>query len=316
MENGAETTGIDMVDDSWTKAEALRAVLGGPENWNITPEQLPEYLKSLHERDIIRTNRIRARVDKLVADRNVAENLKAWYWTWCKRPTFHDDYLLAFNRPNTQLVDTGGLGIQGFTENGIKANNQEIEADLVILSTGFEFPGTNCPTANARMTVIGRNGLNIEEKWAKGVATLHGVATHDFPNLFFVGLSQVGAGANYTNYLDTIARHVAGIIARVVEKATPNSKVVVEPMIDAEERWAGEIVKQGITNFALLGCTPSYYNAEGDADKMVAELPDEKKQILARAGTWTRGTIDYAQQLQEWKAGGMEGLDIQVGSYA
>ena len=42
--------------------------------------------------------------------RRAAEALKPWYRQFCKRPTFNDDYLPTFNRPNVTLVDTGGPG--------------------------------------------------------------------------------------------------------------------------------------------------------------------------------------------------------------
>ncbi len=49
---------------------------------------------------------IRARVDAIVEDPKTAEALKPYYPYGCKRPTFHDEYLPTFNRPNVTLVDT------------------------------------------------------------------------------------------------------------------------------------------------------------------------------------------------------------------
>ena len=44
----------------------------------------------------------------------------------------------AFNRPHVQLVDTAGMGIEGFTERGVRANGTEFEVDVIVLATGFE----------------------------------------------------------------------------------------------------------------------------------------------------------------------------------
>jgi cyclohexanone monooxygenase len=33
--------------------------------------------------------------------------MEAWYRQFCKRPTFNDDYLPTFNRPNVTPVDFG-----------------------------------------------------------------------------------------------------------------------------------------------------------------------------------------------------------------
>ena len=49
---------------------------------------------------------IRARVDAIVEDPKTAAALKPYYPYGCKRPTFHDEYLPTFNRPNVHLVDT------------------------------------------------------------------------------------------------------------------------------------------------------------------------------------------------------------------
>ena len=51
--------------------------------------------------DFQKMNQIRARVDRVVKDKKTAEALKPWYRQFCKRPTFNDEYLPAFNRPMT-----------------------------------------------------------------------------------------------------------------------------------------------------------------------------------------------------------------------
>ena len=56
---------------------------------------------------------IRARVDEIVEDPKTAEALKPYYPYGCKRPTFHDEYLPAFNKPNVHLIDTAPTGVAG-----------------------------------------------------------------------------------------------------------------------------------------------------------------------------------------------------------
>src|SRR3546814_13363386 len=58
--------------------------------------------------DFLKMEENRQRVEQIVTDRAAAEALKPYYNVNCKRPTFHDEYLPAFNRPNVTLVDTGG----------------------------------------------------------------------------------------------------------------------------------------------------------------------------------------------------------------
>ena len=81
---------------------------------------------------------IRRRCDAVVQDPETAEALKPWYRLFCKRPCFHDDYLETFNRPNVNLVDTHGEGIQGMNKDGVIANGDVFDCDIVVLATGFE----------------------------------------------------------------------------------------------------------------------------------------------------------------------------------
>ena len=63
--------------------------------------------------DFEKMNQVRARVDEIVEDPATAEALKPWYRQFCKRPTFNDDYLPTFNRPNVTLVDTEARASSG-----------------------------------------------------------------------------------------------------------------------------------------------------------------------------------------------------------
>src|SRR3546814_7936542 len=77
----------------------------------------PEELARLTElADFRKGDKIRARIDDVVTNQQAAEGLKPWYGMLCKRPTFHDDYLQAFNQPNVTLVDTQGRGLDRITE--------------------------------------------------------------------------------------------------------------------------------------------------------------------------------------------------------
>src|SRR3546814_6806923 len=80
--------------------------------------------------------------DLVVTNQQAAEGLKPWYGMLCKRPTFHDDYLQAFNQPNVTLVDTQGRGLDRITETGIVFDGVEYPVDCIIFATGFE-SGTN-----------------------------------------------------------------------------------------------------------------------------------------------------------------------------
>jgi cyclohexanone monooxygenase len=130
--------------------------------------------------DFQKMNDIRARVSSTVSDPEAAEALKPWFGQWCKRPTFNDEYLPTFNRPNVTLVDTSGKGVDRVTAHGVVVNGVEYEVDCLIFATGFEV-GT-AYTRRAEFGMYGRNGVSLSDAWAKGMRTFHGFLSHGFPH--------------------------------------------------------------------------------------------------------------------------------------
>src|SRR5205807_2347848 len=126
--------------------------------------------------DFQKMNEIRGRASATVKDPATAEALKPWFGQWCKRPTFNDEYLPTFNRPNVKLVDTSCTGVEQITERGVVVDGVEYEVDCLIFATGFEV-GT-AYTRRAEFAIYGRNNLSLANYWAKGMRTFHGFLSH------------------------------------------------------------------------------------------------------------------------------------------
>lgn len=156
-------------------------------------ENVGDYVGQLHALDLSRQARIHGRVSSIVKDPDTADKLKHWYSGWCKRPCFHDDYLQAFNRPNVELVDTDGKGIDCVNNDGIRASGCDYKLDVIIWCTGFRSPALNSAAGKAEITVTGKAGVDMEEQTNKGeLLTLHGVVARRFPNIFWTGPFQAG----------------------------------------------------------------------------------------------------------------------------
>ncbi|KAJ6504609.1 flavin-binding monooxygenase-like family protein [Mycena vitilis] len=305
--------GPDLVDDGWSHSRSYSALLGSPAGI-VTPEKVPEHVARLHALDLERAERIRARTTEVVQDRETADKLKHWYPSWCKRPVFHDDYLPAFNQPNVTLVDTDGKGIAALTEDALVANGTEYPIDVLVLSTGFSMAVENdsgSPAQRAGVRVVGRDGLTMDDKWrAKGTSTMHGFATHSFPNLFFSGLSQTGVTFNYTFTLSTLASHVAATLVEAERLAPQSSRLTIEVTQEAENAWGDQIFMRAAWFAGLGGCTPSYVNGEGAMDKHT-EMADRIKG--GRSAPWGEGFLSYVEVLKAWRAeGGLKGFEIQA----
>ncbi|KAJ4302002.1 hypothetical protein N0V88_002133 [Collariella sp. IMI 366227] len=209
----------DMVADGWTALRSFSAVLGSPSYPIVEPipEKIAQHVGRLLKMDIPNTERVRARVDSIVQNPETAAKLKAWYPTWCKRPTFSDDYLQTFNLPNVHLIDTDGAGVSSATPTSLTASGTSYPLDILVLSTGYETPsiGAGSPAVRTGVAIYGRAGRSLDEKWkTQGASTLHGVASNGFPNMFFAPLSQAAQAVNNVCTLDVAIEQVVYLVGQ------------------------------------------------------------------------------------------------------
>jgi len=202
--------------------------------------------------------RIHKRIDETVKDPETAEALKPWYMFMCKRPCFHNEYLPSFNLPNVHLVDTHGKGITQISEKGPVFEGKAYELDLLIYATGFEVQKTGIYNQ-----IVGKGGVNLDDKYADGIRTLLGIHTHGFPNLFIMGGYQASFQFNLTDMLQTQGDHIAACIDYVRSR---NLKTM-NPTYEAEEWWVQEVIKHRGKTSRNQDCTPGYYNFEGESNR-------------------------------------------------
>jgi cyclohexanone monooxygenase len=283
---------VDLVSDGWTDIIGKFLTLMRKQNEAGADTNLADTLQLA---DFEKMEQIRARVDAIVRDRKKAEALKPYYNQFCKRPCFHDQYLDTFNRPTVHLIDTDGKGVERITERGIVANGKEYEIDCLIYATGFEV-GTDY-TRRSGYQLYGRDGISLSEKWKDGVATLHGMHSRGFPNVFIMSNSQSGFTANYPHMLNEQSKHLSYII----KECTARQVRVVEASQEAEDEWI-----QTIINSAMLRqkfqeeCTPGYYNNEG-----------KPSELAARNGSYGLGPIAFVNLLETWRSeGALKGLEL------
>ncbi len=201
---------------------------------------------------------IRARVDAIIKDPKTAAALKPYYPYGCKRPTFHDEFLPAFNLPHVHLVDTAPLGVTQINEQGVVHNGIEYPLDVLIYATGFQWMATS--TFNM---ITGREGKTLKQKWeTEGTKTFLGLHSHGFPNLFIVAGPQGGGGS--FNFTDAIEAHSDYLIWLLKTMRDSNARIVdITP--ESEAAYADHCRKADIATAPLRDCL-SYYNGHGDAE--------------------------------------------------
>ena len=201
---------------------------------------------------------IRARVDAIVQDPATAAALKPYYPYGCKRPTFHDEFLPTFNRPNVHLVDTAPTGVAQINERGVVHNGQEYPLDVLIYATGFQWMATS--TFNM---IVGRNGQTLTQKWqTEGTRTFLGLHSHGFPNLFIVTGPQGGGGSfNFTDAIDSHADYLCWLLSTMRDQGHQ----IVDVNKADEEVYSDHCRQADMATAPLRDCL-SYYNGHGDAE--------------------------------------------------
>ncbi len=311
----------DLVADGWT--EAFRLLFGSLRekapskmqmaSWAVTSifssemykKGFKEYMtdkameamdirNAMQMADFQKMEKVRARAQEVVKDEKTAESLKPYYNQFCKRPCFHDEYLDTFNRPNVELVDTDGKGLEEIFEKGIIFNGKEYEVDCIIFATGFEV-GTDY-SRRAGYQIHGVEGKTVSQKWENGLATLHGMHSRGFPNSFFFGPSQSGFTATYTYSLDEQSIHLAYILEKIMDKDATR----IEASEEAEEQWIQTIIEKArLTADFQENCTPGYYNNEGK----INQTPQNN--------TYGGGPIEFFSLMKKWRSkDNLEGLEI------
>ncbi len=285
----------DLVDDGWTRHYAA---VHHPPRWKGMT--VADYISGGEAIDYEVMEAHRRRVAELVTDPAKAASLKPYYRYLCKRPCFSDEFLEAFNRPNVTLVDCPG-GMERVTEQGPVVGGEQYHVDLLVYGTGFEAELTPLPR-RAGHDIVGRNGLSLADKWAPGPASLFGMMTRGFPNLFVMPApgQQSVVTVNYTQIAVLGAELIGGAVDLLEQRGAP----VFDVSAEAEAEWTQQIVDSFVDGSAVMSaCTPSRINQEGDPGS-----------VNPRNGNFGRGFGDYfayRELLRHWlEQGDLEGLEL------
>lgn len=109
--------------------------------------------------------------------KKAAELLLPTFPIGCRRITPGPGFLEAIVQPN---VEMRWDDIDYITEKGIKTKSgQELEYDIIVCATGFD------TTFKPAFPLIGRNGVNMADKWATDQPKAYfSMCVPDFPNYF------------------------------------------------------------------------------------------------------------------------------------
>jgi len=288
-------TEVDLVSDNWTKEFAS---LSGAGSGNLSRETAEAPTPEEQELADFRVmQRVRDRIDQIVHEKDVAESLKPYFRLHCRRPTFHDEYLAAFNRPNVTLVDTDGAGVSRITPSGLVAGGVDYPIDCIVFATGFD---TLSPYAEKLgFEVVGSGGLRLRDKWNNNLSSLHGLQTHGFPNCFMLGYTQTALSVNFSQTLQEQVDHLTHIVRHFFDCGASEIEVTEA----AEIAWQSRMQKAASYHEEFwLACPPTRFSNANVAD----DRPNRYQLVYGGSAS------EFFDILRGWReAGTFEGVEFR-----
>ncbi|MDF1704890.1 MAG: NAD(P)/FAD-dependent oxidoreductase [Aeromicrobium sp.] len=151
-----------------------------------------------------------------------------------KRPALEQDYFDLFNQDNLRLIDQNDEPVLEITETGIVTKNGPIDADVIVLATGFD----NNRGGILAIDIQGVDGQRIQDKWANKVDTFMGISTAGFPNMLFLYGPQSPSG--FCNG-PTSAEYQGDVVVELLEQLRKEGASRFESTREAEVAWTSHV---------------------------------------------------------------------------
>ncbi|BDB44845.1 MULTISPECIES: flavin-containing monooxygenase [Mycobacterium] len=203
----------------------------------------------------------RDHLERSVCDPVLRRQLTPDYGFACKRPSFSNTYLAAFERDNVDLVtDT----IEQITPEGIRTvDGKDRPVDAIVLATGFHMAFS--PEVYRRSPVVGRNGFNLADYFERErYQAYESITMPGLPNHFMIYGPYGGTGGAYHVMVENGGRH----IVRVIQEARRRGATAVEVTREATERYHRVVASKMTTSLWFTNnCAAAnsyYFDQHGD----------------------------------------------------
>jgi cation diffusion facilitator CzcD-associated flavoprotein CzcO len=168
----------------------------------------------------------RSYIDRKFADRpDLRAAVTPTYPYPGKRPILAGTFYSALKQPNVELVPRA---VASVTPTGIvDADGVERPVDVLVMATGFQ------PTNYlARLRVVGRGGVTLQDHWAGEPRAYLGITVSGFPNFYML----YGPGTNGGDIVSMLEAQ-AGYAVRAIKRMTRARVGAIEVKPAFEGRW-------------------------------------------------------------------------------
>lgn len=206
-----------------------------------------------------------------------------------KRLSMEQGYYEVFNQDNVTLVDMKATPIERITADAVHTAVGSQDLDILIMGTGFDAVTGGILKIDLR----GVNDSNLNERWADGLKTHLGMASAEFPNMFFLYGPQSPSG--FSNGPSSIEVQ-ADWLTDCLKYMRDNDFERIEAEYPAEKAWSEHCAE--IVNATLFPKAKSWYMGDN--------VPGKTREVLNYPG----GIGMYAQHCQASAADGYSGFKL------
>jgi cation diffusion facilitator CzcD-associated flavoprotein CzcO len=192
-------------------------------------------------------------IRRSVADPSLRARLVPDYPPGCKRVLLSDDFYPTLERDNVTLVP---LAAREITRNAVvAADGSAAEVDTIVYATGFQATSPIPPGL-----IIGRDGVDLTERWRDGAEAYKGMAVSGFPNLFILMGPNTALGHNSVVFMIEAQVHYL-MRALTAMRTADATRVEVRPEVEAG--WNERLQRRLARTVWSSDCRSWYKDARG-----------------------------------------------------
>lgn len=192
----------------------------------------------------------------------------------CKRILQSDDWYPTLAREDVDVVDGRVVAVR---PDGVTLDDgRDIDCDVIIYGTGFRTTELLAP-----MTIVGRDGTELEQAWSAGAQAYLGCEIAGFPNLFVMYGPNTNLGHNSIIFM---LERQAAYIGQAIERLRDEDLATVEVRADVQQRYDEELQARLRDSVWNAGCASWYRN---DAGRIV--------------NNWAGTTVEYAWRTRRYQ---------------
>lgn len=191
-----------------------------------------------------------------VRDKDLRARLTPGYQPFCKRQVISASYYRRIAKPNASFVTEP---IAAITPTGIQtADGTHHDVDVIVLATGFQAHNYMRP-----LNLRGRDGLSIDDAWAKGPRAWAMTAIPGFPNLFTVlGPNSPSGSMSLQHVAELTAHYITGWLRRFRDGEITSVEITEE----ATSRFADDVAEAMRPTVWNTGCNSWYFADDNHID--------------------------------------------------